>query len=82
MSKYLQRDIQEIHDRLLAQVAVVEQMVDKATQALCQGRVELVDEVIQTDDEVNHMEVRIEEECLKILALHQPVAIVLGPGGR
>jgi phosphate transport system protein len=74
MSRYLKRDIAEIHDRLIAQFGTVEQMSDKATRALCERRVELVDEVIRGDDEVNHVEVRIEEECLKLLALHQPVA--------
>lgn len=74
MSKHLHRDVQEIHNRLMAQFGIVEQMSDKATRALCDRRVELVDEIIQTDDRVNHAEVRIEEECLKILALHQPVA--------
>jgi phosphate transport system protein len=74
MSRYLQRDIQEIHNRLMSQFGLVEQMSDKASLALCQRRLELVDEVIRTDDRVDHVEVRIEEECLKILALHQPVA--------
>jgi phosphate transport system protein len=53
---------------------VVEQMIDKAVRALCEQRVELAHEVIETDNQVNHTEVEIEEDCLKILALHQPVA--------
>jgi phosphate transport system protein len=74
MSRHLQRDIQEIHKRLMAQFGLVEQMSDKATRALCDRRTELVDEILKSDDQVNQAEVRIEEECLKILALHQPVA--------
>ncbi len=31
-------------------------------------------QIVDQDDEVDHWDVRIEEECLKILALHQPVA--------
>lgn len=53
---------------------VVEQMIDKAVRALCEQRVELAEEVIATDNQVNETEVQIEEDCLKILALHQPVA--------
>jgi len=34
----------------------------------------LAEEVLESDEEVNESEVEIEEECLKILALHQPVA--------
>ncbi len=53
---------------------VVEQMIDKAVRALCEQQVELAREVIETDPLVDESEVRIEEDCLKILALHQPVA--------
>ncbi len=74
MSSYLQRDVDEIHDRLMRQFAVVEQMIDAASRALCEGKVELADGVIRSDNQANQSEVRIEEECLKILALHQPVA--------
>jgi phosphate transport system protein len=49
-------------------------MIDKAVQGLCEQQVELASEVIATDDQVNQLEVEIEEDCLKILALHQPVA--------
>lgn len=45
-----------------------------AVQSLVERRSSLADEVIQKDDEIDKVEVRIEEECLKMLALHQPVA--------
>ena len=35
------------------------------------------EEIIQNDYEIDEMEVEIEEECLKVLALHQPVAVDL-----
>lgn len=53
---------------------IVEKMIDNASRALCEKRIELGHEAIETDQQVNAMEVEIEEECLKILALHQPVA--------
>jgi phosphate transport system protein len=37
----------------------------------------LAEKVIAGDDQIDRMEVELEEECLKILALHQPVAIDL-----
>lgn len=74
MSRHLYRDIQEIHKLLMAQFGLVEQMSDKAARVLCDRRTELVNEILKSDDPVNNAEVRIEEECLKILALHQPVA--------
>jgi len=74
MSKHLQKDVDLLHRRLMSLFGIVEQMIDKAVRALCEQRVELAHEVIETDTQVNHTEVEIEEECLKILALHQPVA--------
>ena len=74
MSKHLQNDVDLLHRRLMALFGVVEQMADKSVRALCENRVELAQEVIDTDPKVNETEVEIEEDCLKILALHQPVA--------
>ena len=74
MSKHLQNDVDLLHRRLMALFGVVEQMADKSVRALCEKHVELAQEVIDTDPKVNETEVEIEEDCLKILALHQPVA--------
>lgn len=74
MSKHLQNDVELLHRRLMSVFGIVEQMIDKAVRALCEQHVELADEVIATDTQVNQAEVEIEEDCLKILALHQPVA--------
>lgn len=74
MHMHLERDIEAIHQRLLQMSGVVERMIDSATRALIHRKPELAMEVIDCDDEVNKTEVEIEEECLKILALHQPVA--------
>ena len=74
MSKHLQNDVQRIHGSLMSVFGIVEQMIDKAVRALCEQQVELAREVIDTDQVVDETEVQIEEDCLKILALHQPVA--------
>lgn len=75
--KHLRRDLDSLHHDILALSATVEDMIDKAAQALCDRRPELVPQVIEADVQVDQREVRIEEECLKILALHQPVAVDL-----
>ena len=74
MPKHFDRDVDHIHRRLMSIFGIVEQMVDNAVQALCDQKTELAVEVIRMDAQVNQAEVEIEEECLKILALHQPVA--------
>ena len=77
MTKHLERDIESLEQELLAMSARVEGMIEKAWLAFTEKIEGLAEEVIELDELVNQREVRIEEECLKILALHQPVAIDL-----
>ena len=49
-------------------------MIDGSIRALCDRQEDLIAKVLETDEEVDRREVQIEEECLKALALHQPVA--------
>ena len=77
MSMHLQRDLEALEQNLLNQSSVVEQMVFRACQSLRELRTDIVQEVLASEETVNYREVEIEEECLKILALHQPVAVDL-----
>jgi phosphate transport system protein len=77
MSRHLQRDIESLNTGLLSISSMVEDMIDKATQALTDRRYDLADAVVNSDEYVDEHEVHVEEECLKMLALHQPVAVDL-----
>ena len=77
MSKHLERDLEAIEREILAQSSLVEEMIAKACRALVERRADITQEVIASEDGINMREVKIEEECLKILALHQPVAVDL-----
>lgn len=77
MSKHLQRDMETLNREILSMSAVVEDMIDKAALALTERHSDIAHEVIEADNEVDRREVHIEEECLKMLALHQPVAVDL-----
>jgi len=54
--------------------AMVVDATNKAIIALVDRRTGLAETVMRSDDEIDRKEVQIEEECLKALALHQPVA--------
>jgi phosphate transport system protein len=56
---------------------MVENNLDEAVYSLIERDTEKAREVMNRDSEVDLKEVEIEEECLKVLALHQPVAIDL-----
>src|SRR5947208_14504861 len=77
MSKHLQRDLENLQADLLALAASVEQAVHEAVTSLQDRDPELAQQVIDGDSKIDQEENHIEEECLKILALHQPVAVDL-----
>ncbi|TWT29576.1 hypothetical protein KOR34_51300 [Posidoniimonas corsicana] len=74
MSKHLERDLELLERDVLAQSSMVEDMIRTASRCLCDQTTDALDELSRLEPQVNLREVRIEEECLKILALHQPVA--------
>lgn len=74
MAKHLHRDLDRLKKRLLALGGMVETAIHEATSALLERRPERAKGVPDGDNEIDLEEVAIEEECLKILALHQPVA--------
>ncbi len=74
MSIHLTRDLETLHQHIMSMCAVVEEVVHRAVDELGRPDVEVSQEIVDRDDEIDRWDVRIEEECLKILALHQPVA--------
>ena len=74
MPAILQREIAKLKKLVSSLGAHVEEGVEKAVRAVQEKDEALAIEVIESDPEIDTMEVAIEEECLKILALHQPVA--------
>jgi len=74
MSKHLQHDLERLERQLLGLGARVEDAVRRSIAALESRRADLALEVMAGDSEIDAVEVEIEEECLKVLALHQPVA--------
>lgn len=77
MSLHLQREMARLRKRILAEAAMVEEAIDKAIRAIIEEDAELANEVIEGDNDIDNAEIEVEEECLKILALHNPVAIDL-----
>ncbi len=77
MPIHLQREIDKIKKSLLSLCAQVEEQVHLAVRSLLTRNDAMAKEILQRDLEVDHLEVEVEEECLKTLALHQPVAVDL-----
>jgi phosphate transport system protein len=77
MKRHLERELEKIRKKILALSAMVEGNIEKSILSLTRHEIKLAQEVIESDHEIDHFEVEIEEDCLKILALYQPAAIDL-----
>lgn len=74
MTKHLRHHLEQLERQLLHLAGDVEEAVRRSIKALLERRMGLAERVIEGDVEIDRQEVELEEECLKALALHQPVA--------
>lgn len=77
MTINFQRELNKIKKMILSLGAMVEERVRMATKAVELKDTNLAEKIIKSDYEIDEFEVEVEEECLKILALYQPVAVDL-----
>ncbi len=77
MVNHFQRELDRIKKSILSLGALVEERVRMAIKAIETRDAKIATNIIQSDYEIDEAEVEIEEECLKILALYQPVAVDL-----
>jgi phosphate transport system protein len=77
MERRLDQDLDRVRQALLRMGGMVEGMVAKATQSLLERDNQLCIEVIESDNEVDHLEIEIDEACHLILGTKQPTAVDL-----
>ncbi|WP_425145554.1 phosphate signaling complex protein PhoU [Deinococcus sp.] len=74
MREILEQDLNAVLSGALEMLATVEQMLPVASAVLNDRDARRLDEVRALDREVDAQELRLEAECLRLIALHQPVA--------
>jgi phosphate transport system protein len=74
MTRHLALEIDKLKQSILHLSDAVIESLQKSVEALQKKDIKLAQEVISNDAVIDRMEVDSEEECLKVLALHQPVA--------
>ena len=77
MKIHLQRELAHLKKQLFHVSSLVEQSLKQAIRAVDASDSNLAAQVKERDKEIDRLEVAVEEECLKLLALHQPVAVDL-----
>jgi len=74
LGKILEKELSDLKERLLTMGSVVEAQVARSIKSLVDRDNATATKVIEADHEVNRMEVEIDEECIRLLALRQPEA--------
>ncbi len=77
MTIFFQKELEKIKKLILSLGAMVEERMRLAIRAIEDGDTEVAATIIKSDYEIDEKEVEVEEECLKIMALYQPVAVDL-----
>jgi phosphate transport system protein len=74
ISRRFNEDLEKVRTRVLQMGGFVEQQLQQAVTALIESDSRLGEEVAHADHQVNQMEVSIDEECGRIIAMRQPTA--------
>ncbi|MFQ5381066.1 MAG: phosphate signaling complex protein PhoU [Dehalococcoidia bacterium] len=77
MKQHFHVEIQELKKTLVQMAGMVEDAIRKAIRSLSERDPELAREVIETDREIDRLEINLEDRCLLMLARYQPVAVDL-----
>ncbi|MBN1308429.1 MAG: phosphate signaling complex protein PhoU [Chitinispirillaceae bacterium] len=77
MPKHLQRELDALQKKILSLSAVVEEQVRSAVRSVEKKDALAAKRIIEYDRNIDLLEIEVEEDCLKIFALYQPVAVDL-----
>ena len=77
MTSHLDYQTPKLKRAILELVTLVEDSVQNAITAFQEKNLELAKQVVEGDKQIDAMEIDFEEECLKVMALYQPVAVDL-----
>lgn len=77
MERHFHEQLQDLKEMLFKMASAVETSIIKSIDSLVERDNKLAEEVISMDDHINNLEILIDEQCLKLLALQQPMAVDL-----
>ncbi len=77
MDTHFHKELEDLKESLLKMAALVEEALTTAIQSLVQRDSGLAQKTFQGEEKINRLENTIEDECLRLLALRQPMAVDL-----
>ena len=77
MERHFDQELQGLKDSLLTMGGRAEAVIQKSVESLKRRDPQLADEVITDDRVIDRIEIEIDEDCVSLLALRQPMAVDL-----
>ena len=74
MTRYFHEELEQVKEKVLRLGSIVEIMVENAVTSLVDRDSRLAEDTIAADERADHLEVEIDEDCVRMLALFQPTA--------
>ena len=74
MRERFERQLRELNVKLLKMGAMVEDIIEASVQSLVKQDLDMAKEVYRMDDQIDELELELENECMRLLALQQPMA--------
>ena len=74
MTRYFHEELEQVKEKVLRLGSIVEIMVENAVTSLVDRDSRLAEDTIASDERADHLEVEIDEDCVRMLALFQPAA--------
>ena len=74
---HFQKQLRKLQNSILNMTSLIEEQVKNVLRAVVNKNTELIDQIIKNEKLVNNLDNKIEKQCLKLVVLHQPVALDL-----
>jgi len=74
MERHFDEELKDLKQRLLQMASLAEESIARAMKALVERDSALAEEVVQSDEAINMLEIEVDELSLRLLALRQPIA--------
>jgi phosphate transport system protein len=77
MKRHFDEDLKALKERVLRMGSLAEEMIQKSLKALTDRSPDLTQQVFELEKKVNELHVEVDDRCIKLIALHQPMAVDL-----
>lgn len=75
--RILENELEDLQFDILRMSALVEKAIYESTKSLINDQVDLANDVISEDDNIDRLNIEVQDKCLRLLALRQPLAVDL-----